>query len=175
MLFVAQEAGRKLHIRFNAGKSQFMAFHPNPDAPPEPPMIFNGSLISPVQEAVHLGHIIVHPKDYGKSVVEKGAADITMRSNILLSRFGHCSHKVLYRLFKSYCMVAYGSSLWDLNITDAFACAWRKIVRRLLRLPNTTQSHLLPDLVRDHPPDLQLQGRFTKFMYSCTKSSNACV
>jgi hypothetical protein len=52
MLLAAQEAGRKLHIRFNVGKSQFLVFHPNPGAAVEPPMVFGGSSIHhPEQEA----------------------------------------------------------------------------------------------------------------------------
>jgi hypothetical protein len=175
MLLAAQEAGRKLHIRFNVGKSQFLVFHPNPDAAIEPPIVFDGSPIHPVQEAVHLGHILTHPKDYRKRVVEKGVADITVRSNILLSRFGHCTYTVLYKLFKSFCMVAYGSCLWDVSEIEPFCCAWRKVIRRILRLPNTAHSHLLPDLVMDQPPDVQLKRRFTKFMHSCSTSSNACL
>jgi hypothetical protein len=46
-------------------------------------------------------------------------------------------------------------------------------VRRILQLPYNAHSNLLPHLVEDRGPEVQLHSRFVKFMYTCFQSQNA--
>lgn len=123
-------------------------------------------------EAGHLGHLIGHNQ---RVPPQRCAEDLTRRTNILSSRFGHCRLAVKYRLFQAYCMSAYGSNLWNMGHAEPFLCAWRKCVRRLLHLPSTTHCHLLPPLVHDRAPDEQLFARLSRFINTCSRSDNLIV
>ena len=63
--------------------------------------------------------------------------------------------------------------LWDLNcnyVTD-FKVAWRKIKRRIWRLPYRAHNVIVHSLSYDI--DHQLDTRMTKFVYSCLNHSNS--
>ena len=65
----------------------------------------------------------------------------------------------------------YGCELWDLNcnyVTD-FKVAWRKIKRRIWRLPYRAHNVIVHSLSYDI--DHQLDTRMTKFVYSCLNHS----
>ena len=96
---------------------------------------------------------------------------------MLMSKFGHCQSTTLYRLFKTYCMSAYGSSLWnfDHSSVDRYFCAWRKCIRRIFRLSPMTHSNLLPGICNDLPPEMQLHSRFMNFIRSCMTTKNSLV
>ena len=67
----------------------------------------------------------------------------------------------------------YGCELWDLNcnyVTD-FKVAWRKIKRRIWRLPYRAHNVIVHSLSYDI--DHQLDTRMTKFVYSCLNDSNS--
>ena len=169
MLHIAETVGKKLFIKFNASKFQFLVYgRRNSNIP----LTVGGVPVPVADEAIHLGHYLGH--DY-RIAVKNSAADLTKRTNILLTRFGHCSRQVKYRLFKAHCMAAYGSNLWDFNQVEPFLCAWRKCVRRLLRLPCRSHSVLLPGLVGDRSPEEQLDGRLVKFVWACSSSRNGLV
>jgi hypothetical protein len=136
-------------------------------------MDFGGASIPVSKEAIHLGHLICPSRDYRKQAAERGANDLAKRANIMHARFGHCMAEVKYKLFKTFCMSAYGSNLWDLGQAETFFCTWRKIVRRLLRLPYNAHSYLLPHLVEDWSPETQLHMRFIKFIHTSSHSQNA--
>ena len=72
-------------------------------------------------------------------------------------------------------MAAYGSCLWSTRHADSFFCAWRKCVRRLLRVPRTTHCHLLPGVVEDHDPRDQLESRLVNFVKNSRASQNAII
>ena len=67
--------------------------------------------------------------------------------NNMLCTLGKMDSFVLNRLFKAYryCCSFYGCELWDLDnkqIND-LCIAWRKGLRRVRRLPNTTKGDIL--------------------------------
>ena len=95
----------------------------------------------------------------------------------MISKFTHCNVHVKYQLLRSYCMCVYGSSLWDFAdpSTETFYVAWRKCIRRLLGVPNTTHCRLLPLILGDLPVQQQLHCRFTKFFSSCLRSDNSLI
>ena len=63
--------------------------------------------------------------------------DLYQRSNLLISDFRVCDSIDLDSLHKIYCMHMYGSELWNLNCSyvDDFKVAWRKVKRRIWKLP----------------------------------------
>ena len=78
-------------------------------------------------------------------------SDLNMRTNLLLSRFSFCTPEVRYKLFRSYCVIAYGSPLWDFDdpvVADYFT-AWRKCVRRVWGIPYRTHCNMLPGICND--------------------------
>ncbi|ELU06733.1 hypothetical protein CAPTEDRAFT_209107 [Capitella teleta] len=170
-VILGERVGSDLHIKFNAAKSQLLLFNPGQHREVSP-VYFSGAFVSQSMEAVHLGHLI--SPDIKLPPI-RSAEDLTRRTNILASRFGHCGLEVKYRLFRAHCMSAYGSSLWNLQDAAPYFCAWRKCLRRLLHLPRTTHRHLLPPLVHDFYPDYQIHRRSMHFMSACCTSGNAIV
>jgi hypothetical protein len=174
MLAVAEAEGAKIHIKFNPSKSQLLVFPPrgHHHLRPSAPLQFCGALVPLSADAVHLGHYISQSRDDAPKL---SANDLTRRTNILVAKFGHCSLPVKYQLFKTQCMAVYGSTLWSIADADAFFCAWRKCIRRLLNLPPTTHCELLPSIVCDLPPQEQLHRRLLRFLHSCAHSTNDIV
>ena len=64
-------------------------------------------------------------------------------------------------------MHMYGCELWDLSCKyiDEFKVAWRKIKRRVWRLPAQAHNTIVRDLTCD--VDHQLDNRMLKFIYVC--------
>ena len=52
------------------------------------------------------------------------------------------------KLIDIYCLELYGSQLWRYSKNDvsAFYIAWRKVVRRIWKIPCTTHCNLLPSI-----------------------------
>ena len=172
MLTIAEDVGREIHIKFNPSKSQLLHFSPQNHPEVAAPIQFCDTLVPVSSEAIHLGHHIGHDR---KTPPLLSAADLTRRANILIARFGHCTLSVKYKLFKAHCMAVYGSNLWNINHAEPFLCSWRKCIRRLLYLPKRTHCDLLPPLVHDFPPDVQLDLRLVRFLHSCSVSKNTIV
>ena len=57
------------------------------------------------------------------------------------------------KLIDTYCLDLYGSQLWKYckNDVNAFYTVWRKVVRRLWKLPITTYCNLLPSISKSLP------------------------
>ena len=100
--------------------------------------------------------------------------DFIARTNSILANFRSASRQAKMKLFKSKCCVFYGSQTWSLNskwVNELEVC-WRKAVRWLLDLPNTTRSVLLPHLLKCDNLKVQLSHRFLKLMKTVSASSN---
>ena len=172
MLSVASECADMLSLKFNGTKSQYVRFRSGHGECDGDHVFFCGTKVPEIESGLHLGNILgAGSRD---SVVEKAALDLQCRTNILLSRFSFCSPDVRYKLFKSQCMVAYGSQLWDFDsiFVDKFFTSWRKCVRRVWGLPNTTHGDLLPGICHDRSIELQLLSRSLNFVRNAAKSEN---
>lgn len=110
----------------------------------------------------------------------KSVRDLHCRTNVLLSRFSFCTPDVRYKLFKAHCVVAYGCQLWDYQSVHVqkFFTAWRKCVRRVWGIPNTTHCNLLPGICEDRGIEAQLLSRVLNFIrksvVSCNSLLNCC-
>ena len=69
-------------------------------------------------------------------------------------------------------MHMYGCELWDLSCKyiDEFKVAWRKIKRRVWRLPARGHNTIVRDLTCD--VDQQLDNRMLKFIHMCLTLSD---
>ena len=106
--------------------------------------------------------------------IHRAALDLNCRTNVLLSRFSFCSPEVRYKLFKSQCVVAYGSPLWDFDsvFVNEYFIAWRRNVRRIWGLPSGTHRALFSGICRDRRIDHQLLSRSVKFVRNASVSTN---
>ena len=100
--------------------------------------------------------------------------DLHSRTNVLFSRFSFCSPDVRYKLFKSQCVIAYGSTLWDFDSASVkgYFTAWRRNVRRIWGLPACTHTRLLAGICGDRSIDHQLLSRSVKFVRNASVSTN---
>ena len=107
-------------------------------------LFFCGVEVLHVEDALHLGNVVGSGRM--QKSIKRAVSDLNQRTNVLLSRFSFCSPDVKYRFFKSQCLVAYGSQLWDFDsrVSQKFFTCLRVNVRRLWGLPPTTHCHLLP-------------------------------
>jgi len=94
------------------------------------------------------------------------------RSNWLISDFSACDSITLDKLHMTYCMHMYGCELWNLNgkYIDNFRVAWRKVKRRIWKLPSTSHNLIIHDLTNDI--DVLLEKRLLKFVHACLNHTN---
>ena len=120
----------------------------------------------------HLGNTIGNTKS--TSVTDECIRNFLCKFNMVNAHFGKAHPDVKYHLFKTFCMPLYGIQLHDLsgNDIDRFYCTWRKCIRRLLGIPNTTHCSLLPYICDDIPVNTQLYIRCVKFIRSLHLSPN---
>ena len=137
MLNICEKYARKYDILFKATKSQLLHFgkYSNNDNIQPVFSMDNGKKIPYVTKCLHLGNSI-SITDTKQSMINNAIADLNIKSNILLSDFSFSSSSTLSVLFKSYCMNIYGSAL-------CFCVSWRKLVRRLWKIPYRTHSSLV--------------------------------
>ena len=72
----------------------------------------------------------------------------------------------LHKLHTTYCMSLYGCEIWNYNsryISEMFI-AWRKMMRKLFKLPNRTHNYILCGIVECI--SVKLDRRLAKFVYS---------
>ncbi len=174
LLRAAEKFAEEYDMKFNPAKSKLITFDGS-SQPEDINVLFAGAEIPCVPDDIHLGHVF-GPDTCNKSI-QLRISDMVRRANVLLAQFGHASSDVIYQLFKSLCMGLYGCQLWDWSATLApsLYTAWRKIVRRIYRLPNRTHNALVHLVCNDLPPEGQLHLRTLKFVSALSKSSNSAV
>ena len=130
-----------------------------------PPIYLNGERVSFVENEKHLGNFV--STDIEDRNIIADVCDLYQRSNLLISDFRVCDSITLDSLHKIYCMHMYGSELWNLNwrYVDEFKVAWRKVKRRIWRLPNNTHNVIIQNLT--YNIDDQLDVRMAKFIHMC--------
>ena len=122
--------------------ADYVDYDVDPSSVPVPPIPFCGVDVPRVSDGLHLGNII--GSDSGPKAITRAVSDLNRRTNVLLSRFHFCSPEVRYALFRSHCMIAYGSQLWDFDSREVkrFYTAWRVNVRKVLGLPRTIPTRI---------------------------------
>ena len=105
-------------VKFNSAKSMYLVFRGRSCKSNNRTIVFNGTELQSVQDAVHLGHrVSTINKD---SLVADGIAKFWKTA-------------VKCKLFKQYCCSYNGAPLWDLQSKSVgnICVAWRKTLRQL--------------------------------------------
>ena len=169
MISICEEFAKSHSIVFNPSKTKLLCFNLDPLCE-IPPIYLNGVQISIVEHEKHLGNYI--STNISDRNIIANVCDLYQRSNLLISDFRVCDSQTLDCLHKTYCMHMYGSELWNLNCkyVDEFRVAWRKIKRRIWRLPNRAHNAIVQNL--SYNIDDQLETRMIKFIHMCLNHDN---
>jgi hypothetical protein len=170
MIDIANAYSKEFDITFNPGKTKYLIYN-NQNAG-QGNIKFGNKILQDLPHAKHLGNVIGPEVKDGN--IKKCIIDLLVRTNVTLAQFKQASSMARYKLFKSFCMSVYGSSLWDFSekMVESFYVAWRKCVRKVWRLPPRTHNSLLSLICEDEPIDVQLHRRFFKFFRCAMKSCN---
>ena len=154
---------------FQSFKTKLLCF--NLDLLCEVPLIYlNGVQVSKVEHEKHIdNYVSINISDINMIA---NVCDLYQRSNLLISDFRLCDSRNLDCLHTTYCMHMYGSELRNLNCkyVDEFRVAWRKIKRRIWRLPNRAHNAIGQNL--SHNIDNQLETRVIQFIHICLNHDN---
>ena len=155
-------------IDLNTIISKLICFNANIDHTPH--IILNGQPVSVVFEDKHLG-ICISSFINDKHMFEN-TCDLYQRSNLLISQFRPCNSETLDRLHMTYCMYICGCELWNLNEKDVnqFIVAWRKIKRRIWKIPPMTHNNLVCNISNNI--DAIIDKRIVRFIYNFINHSN---
>ena len=71
------------------------------------------------------------------------------------------------KLIYTYCLDLYGSQMWKYskNEVNPFYNAWRKVVRRIWKIPSTTHCKLLPSINKSLPIEFLMEKMCAKFIW----------
>ena len=173
MIEICEQYAQEYHVKFNATKSFLIKYnvanHNTAD------ITLLGNKIDTVKSSVHLGHFIGN--DSNKKNITKAVSDLISRTNYIIAKFGFCYSHIKAELFNSYCNNYYGSPLWNLSSKSMtrFYVAWRKCVRRVWGIPNTTHCAYLPYIHNAANIEDQLLLRFAMFYLNVLRSDNCIV
>ena len=169
MIIICEKYANSHSITFNPNKSKLLCFKvDHTDVIPQ--TYLNGEVIPVVDSDKHLGNYI-STNITDRNIIDN-ICDLYQRSNRVISDFRVCDSNALDSLHRTYCMHMYGCELWDLNcnyIKD-FKVAWRKIKRRIWRLPYRAHNAIVHQLSYDI--DHQLETRMIKFVHLCLNHCN---
>ena len=111
----------------------------------------------------HLGNYIstdIHDRNIIANV-----CDLYQRSNSIITEFQACDSETLDSLHSTFCMHLYGCELWNLTSSyiDKYIIAWRKIKRRIWKIPPTSHKYIVHNLSSDCKK--LLEKRIIKFIH----------
>ena len=174
-LKVCESYSNEFNIHFNAEKSKLLVY----GSPPTSVHInFQGHIIKPTSYEKHVGILVGNRHDVHERVIQEACNNLYGRLNLLIRQFGNTDTFVLYYLFNTYCLSFYGSQLYNLSSAktlEPLYVAWRKCVRKILKVPSNTHCDLLPLICEDNNIAWKLHKRFLKFIANANKSHNQCI
>ena len=111
------------------------------------------------------------------NVIERAVMKFNMKSNEIITDFKLLPCYIKSKLFTTFCTDAYGCQLWNFESREVhnFYVAWRKVVRKLWRLPYITHCNLLHTINNSLPIQISLEKRGVKSIWSCLNSDNCVV
>ena len=177
MLNICERYANDKKITFNASKSQLLHFSKknNPLHNKKPILrMKHGQIIPYVEKCIHLGNTL-NSSSIEHAMLDSAIIDLNVKTNNLLSEFSFSESITLSRLFKSYCMNVYGSSLWrynNHNNIERFCIAWRKAIRRLWKIPYRTHNALVYLINECNSISIILEKRCVKFLWNLLNSDN---
>ena len=177
MLNICERYANDKKIIFNASKSQLLHFSKKNDPLHNKKPILrmkHGQIIPYVEKCIHLGNTL-NSSSIEHAMLDSAIIDLNVKTNNLLSEFSFSESITLSRLFKSYCMNVYGSSLWrynNHNNIERFCIAWRKAIRRLWKIPYRTHNALVYLINECNSISIILEKRCVKFLWNLLNSDN---
>ena len=174
LLNICSEFAAEYDVQFNCAKSNVVECGDNRRRQ-RPVFLLSGATLPHSNNALHLG-LLIGP-DAPALNIKKACDNFTSKVNMISSIFSHCRVQTLRFLFNSFCTAFYGAPLWSLSdrIFEPFAVAWRKGVRRLLRLSPRTRSKLLPFLIDSIDIKAQIMCRLAGFVCRLRDSCNPLI
>ena len=168
MIQICEQFAESHSITFNPSKTKLLCFNLKLESK-VPPIYLNGERVSIVENEKHLGNYV--STDIEDRNIIADVCDLYRRSNLLISYFRVCDSIPLDILHKIYFMHMYGSELWmNCRYVDEFKVAWRKVKRRIWRLPSNTYNVIIQNLTYNIAD--QLDPRMAKFIYICLNHDN---
>ncbi len=131
-------------LRFNPSKTQLIRFSRFPSSCCPVRVLFCGQLLQFTDTVTHLGHHLSYNLNDAQDIYHK-MCDMVKKANCLFATFPRVGPYVLTRLFQTYCLSLYGSSLWFLScpaITN-LEIAFNKLLRRISHLPNHSHAGIV--------------------------------
>ena len=170
MISICESYARDYHITFNPAKSKLIYF--NVSSSEISPIYLNGTPVTVVNKDKHLGNTI-STDIYDRNIISN-VCDFYQRSNSVISDFSICDSETLDKVHSTFCMHMYGCELWNLNSSDVqiFYIAWRKVKRRIWKLPSTTHNSIIHNITSNI--HIILEKRFIKFMHSALNGNIVC-
>ena len=170
MIHVCESYAEIYHITFNPSKTKLLCFNTDPTL--IPPIYLNNEPISIVTNEKHLGNFI--STDIRDRNMLGQICDFYQCSNSVISDFRVCDSITLDKLHSTFCMYMYGCELWNLTCgaIDNFKIAWRKVKRRIWKLPPLTHNIIVHNLSIDI--SLLLEKRMLKFIFNALNHSLTC-
>ena len=175
MLKICAEFSNEYNITFNSAKSKVIVYGRNTQ---NVEIMFQGNMILQSSSEKHVGNLIGTDSEIDQIKIRNACNEMYAKVNLLLRQFGNADCLVIYKLFNQYCMSMYGSQLWkyeELKLMKPLYIAWRKCIRRILKIPNITHCNLVHLLCESSPLDTILHGRFLKFFKEACQSRNQLV
>ena len=137
MLDTCKQYADDVYLTFNASKTKCMYFDYTGSTNIPNNIVFMHEPIEFVSK-IQLLDISISTDIYDRHISD-AVRHYYCRTNEVLFDFSSISCDIKSRLMSSYCLDLYGCSLWSYSkdrVNDMFV-AWRKVVRRLWKLPNT--------------------------------------
>ena len=132
---------------------------------------------SPIIESFkHLCHVISSQLGDESDIIGR-KNDFVGHVNNMLCYFRKLTSCVKYKLFHSFCTSFYGCELWSLtnNKLLDFCTAWRKAVRSVWNLPQSTHCYLLPLICNCLPVFDEICKRSINFVRDCISHESSLI
>ena len=170
MISICETYAQDYHITFNPAKSKLLCF--NVSLSDISPIYLNGTPVTVVNKHEHLGNYI-STNIYDRNIISN-VCDFYQRSNSVISDFGICDSETLDKIHSTFCMHMYGCELWNITDSDVgkFYVAWRKVKRRIWKLPNTAHNRIIHNIASNI--HIILEKRLIKFIHSALNGNEMC-
>ena len=154
MLDICQKHADEYDVLFNSSKSNVILFNARCKKYLSKPVVqMKDEVIEYTNQAVHLGSCIGAGSN--QENIKKAITDLNVKTNSLVSNYRFCDYGVSCYLFNTHCSSFYGAPIWNLDVIEPLSVAWRRCIRRFLKLHPRTHSRYVPFIIGR--PDLHTQ------------------
>ena len=160
MLRCCEDFANKRGLRFKAFKTQLIRFSSFSSSSCSSSFYLCGQQLPFLDTVTHLGHLVHYNlsdtpdiDDKMRSMIRKAnclfaSLPLCLFASLplcLFASFPRVGSPVLSRLFQSYCLSLYGSSIWSLSSSSLhnLEIAFNKILRQIWRLPNRSHTGIV--------------------------------